>query len=87
MRSAYAFQRGLINEQILSEIEPQQNLITSNYVVHYATMEGARATHLDHKIGILTPGKEADMILLPTKDLNVMPLNNVSGTVVTLMER
>lgn len=87
MRSAYTFQRGMINEQVLAGKDPAQSLITCNDVVRYATIEGARATHLDHKTGSLTPGKEADIILLRTTDINVMPLNNVSGTVVTLMDR
>ncbi|WBV56342.1 amidohydrolase family protein [Chryseobacterium daecheongense] len=87
MRSVYTLQRGLVNAQVLSGIDCQQDLITCNDVVRYATLEGAKATHLEHKIGSLTPGKEADIIMLRTRDLNVMPINSVSGTVVTLMER
>ena len=37
------------------------------------------------KIGTLTPGKEADIILLRTDLLNVMPINNAVGAVVTSM--
>jgi cytosine/adenosine deaminase-related metal-dependent hydrolase len=51
-----------------------------------ATIAGARAAHLDHKIGTLSPGKEADMIMPATDRINVFPLNNVPGTVVTLMD-
>ncbi|WP_306350400.1 amidohydrolase family protein [Flavobacterium sp. '19STA2R22 D10 B1'] len=87
MRSIYTLQRGLVNEMVLEGVENTPNLITCNDVIRYATIEGARATHLDHKTGSLTPGKEADIILLRTTDLNVMPLNNVTGSVVTLMER
>ena len=43
-------------------------------------------THLDSKIGTLTPGKEADIIMLATERINTFPLNNVPGTVVTLMD-
>jgi cytosine/adenosine deaminase-related metal-dependent hydrolase len=50
-----------------------------------ATIAGARAAHLDHKIGNLTPGKEADIIILATDRINIFPLNNVPGTIVTLM--
>jgi hypothetical protein len=45
----------------------------------------APAAHLDHKIGTLSPGKEADLITLATDRINVFPLNNVPGTIVTLM--
>jgi len=51
-----------------------------------ATIEGARVAHLDHKVGSLTAGKEADIILLRTDDINVFPLNNAPGAVVTLMD-
>jgi 5-methylthioadenosine/S-adenosylhomocysteine deaminase len=42
---------------------------------------------LEGKIGSLTPGKEADIILLDAKAINVAPLNVVPGAVVSLMER
>jgi len=48
-------------------------------------VEGARANGLERKIGTLTPGKEADIILLRTDRLNVMPFNNAVGAVVTSM--
>ena len=51
-----------------------------------ATIEGARGAHLDGRVGTLTPGKQADIIMLATDRLNVFPLNNVPGTVVTLMD-
>lgn len=37
--------------------------------------------------GSLTPGKEADIILLDATALNVAPLNHAPGAVVTLMDR
>jgi len=40
----------------------------------------------DSKIGTLSPGKEADIIILAADHINVFPLNNVPGTVVTLMD-
>ena len=52
-----------------------------------ATIEGAKGLKLDHKTGSLTPGKEADIVLLDAEALNVAPLNNAAGAVVTLMER
>jgi 5-methylthioadenosine/S-adenosylhomocysteine deaminase len=39
------------------------------------------------RTGSLTPGKDADIILLDATAINVTPLNNVPGAVVTLMER
>ena len=54
-------------------------------VLEYATVEGARANGLERKVGTLTPGKEADIILLRTNMFNVMPMNNAVGAVVTSM--
>lgn len=62
-------------------------LATAREAIHAATMGGAHGLKLDHKIGSLTPGKDADIILLDADAINVTPLNNAPGAVVTLMER
>jgi 5-methylthioadenosine/S-adenosylhomocysteine deaminase len=51
--------------------------------LRYATIEGARANGLESKSGSLTPGKEADIVLVDASSLNAMPLNNAVGTVVS----
>ena len=61
--------------------------LTTRDVLRYATMNGAKALRLDRKVGSLTPGKEADIIILDAEALNVAPLNHVPGAVVSLMER
>ena len=52
-----------------------------------ATMGGAKGLKIEAKTGSLTPGKDADIILLDATALNVTPLNHAPGAVVTLMER
>ena len=52
----------------------------------YATIEGARANGLDAKVGSLTPGKKADIIMLRTDRMNVTPLNDPATAVVTSMD-
>ena len=61
--------------------------LTTRDVLRYATMNGAKALRLDGKVGSLTPGKEADVIILDAQAINVVPLNNVPGAVVSLMDR
>jgi cytosine/adenosine deaminase-related metal-dependent hydrolase len=50
-------------------------------------MNGAKALRLDKKVGSLTPGKEADILILDATALNVAPLNHVPNAVVSLMDR
>lgn len=86
MRTTFTLQRLLINERAF---RGEQNLpprLTCQDVLEFATIEGARTAHLDHKVGSLTPGKEADILLLRTDDINVFPVNNAPGAVVTLMD-
>src|SRR6202049_3504166 len=42
---------------------------------------------LDGKTGSLTPGKEADILIPDATAINVAPLNQVPGAVVSLMDR
>jgi 5-methylthioadenosine/S-adenosylhomocysteine deaminase len=87
MRATLTLQRAFLNEAALGGQESDQNLLTSRDVIRLATLEGARGLKLDGKTGSLTPGKEADIILLDAQAINVAPLNHVPGAVVTLMER
>ncbi|WP_159592295.1 amidohydrolase family protein [Chelativorans xinjiangense] len=87
MRSALTLQRAFVNEAALAGSEEPPALLTSRDVIRFATLEGARGLKLDGKTGSLTPGKDADVILLDATAVNVTPLNHVPGAVVTLMER
>src|SRR5437660_7262089 len=62
-------------------------LLTTRDVLRFATINGAKHLRLDKKTGSLTPGKEADIIILDATAINVAPLNNVPGAVVSLMDR
>jgi 5-methylthioadenosine/S-adenosylhomocysteine deaminase len=41
--------------------------------VEWATMGGAKALKLDAKIGTLAPGKQADLIMIDTRSMNIFP--------------
>jgi 5-methylthioadenosine/S-adenosylhomocysteine deaminase len=60
--------------------------ITARDVLAYATIEGARANGLDGKVGSLTPGKQADIVMLSTGRMNVTPLGDPATAVVTRMD-
>src|SRR5919198_1525905 len=89
MRTAMALQRAFANQTALETGNPPDlpKLLTTRDVLRFATVEGAKGLKLAHKIGTLTPGKEADIILLDAQAINVAPLNVVPGAVVSLMER
>ena len=96
MRSTMNLQRALVNQMILDS-EPNNpwppqpagvpDPLTTRDVLRYATINGAEALRLERKTGSLTPGKEADIIILDATALNVAPLNQVPGAVVSLMDR
>lgn len=87
MRSTMTLQRAFVNEAALAGEDNLPALLTSKDCLRFATLEGARGLKLDRKVGSLTPGKEADLLLLDAEALNVAPLNHAPGAVVTLMER
>ena len=99
MRSMMTMQRAVVNQMILEQgnfVYPNQwptpapgtpALLNTRDVLRYATMNGAKALRLDGKVGSLTPGKEADIIILDAQSINVAPLNHVPGAVVSLMDR
>jgi 5-methylthioadenosine/S-adenosylhomocysteine deaminase len=99
MRVCMNLQRALVNQMILEQgsfTPPTQwptpapgtpPLLTTRDVLRYGTMNGAKALRLDKKTGSLTPGKQADIIILDATAINVAPLNQVPGAVVSLMDR
>jgi 5-methylthioadenosine/S-adenosylhomocysteine deaminase len=87
MRTTKALQRALVNQMAIEKKNDIPALLKSRDVIRFATVEGARTLGLADKVGTLTPGKEADIILLDANALNVAPLNNVPGAIVNLMER
>jgi 5-methylthioadenosine/S-adenosylhomocysteine deaminase len=86
MRSVFTLQRMLALNQPRPPARPQPQLLTARDVVEFATVAGARANHLERKVGTLTPGKDADVIMLRTDTINVMPFNNAYGAVVLAMD-
>jgi 5-methylthioadenosine/S-adenosylhomocysteine deaminase len=85
MRTVFSLQKNEVWARRLAGDKNPPKFLTVREVLEFATVEGARANGLDRKIGTLTPGKDADIILLRTDQLNVMPMNNAVGAVVTSM--
>ena len=72
-------------QRTLAEAEGKPQ-ITARDVLEYATIEGAKANGLESKVGTLTPGNQADVLILRTNRMNVTPLNDPVTAVVTGMD-
>jgi len=57
--------------------------LTHSDVLDFATIDGARSIMLDDKVGSLTPGKQADIVLLRTDVINTAPVLDPKATIVT----
>lgn len=89
MRGAFCLQRALANDLAFPESNPGglpvPQLVTSRQVIEMATIAGAASNRVLDKAGTLTPGKEADIIVLEARSVSTWPMNNVPGTIVTMM--
>jgi 5-methylthioadenosine/S-adenosylhomocysteine deaminase len=85
MRTVFNLQRLFILQRVRRGEQNLPALLTAKEVLEFATIEGARCAQVDGKCGTLTPGKEADIVLLRADSLDVWPHNNAFGTVVNLM--
>ena len=61
--------------------------ISVEAVLKAATINGARAAGLESEIGALTPGRQADIIMVRTNGVAVFPVTNAIGTIVQAVER
>jgi 5-methylthioadenosine/S-adenosylhomocysteine deaminase len=87
MRVAFYLQRAVAkNRAFQGDQNPPKPLMIRD-VFHCATLGGAHCAGLDDKIGSLTPGKQADIVMMRTDDPNLYPPNNALGVVVQAADR
>ncbi|HSJ27497.1 MAG TPA: amidohydrolase family protein, partial [Acidimicrobiia bacterium] len=79
MRSVLGLQRAIASAE-------GKDPVSARDVLHYATVEGAKANGLEAKVGTLSPGKQADIVMLRTDRLNVTPLNDPATAIVVGMD-
>jgi len=61
--------------QKISKMDPRA--LGAKAAVEMATIEGAKAVHLEKEIGSLEPGKKADLILINLNEPNAVPMYDV----------
>ncbi|MBK3569411.1 amidohydrolase family protein [Streptomyces sp. MBT62] len=71
LRTAFAVQRGL------------DGGLRSRDLLEFTTVDAARSCGLGARVGSITPGKDADIILLRTDDLTVFPVTDPAATLVS----
>ncbi|MBZ5577470.1 MAG: amidohydrolase family protein [Acidobacteriia bacterium] len=82
MRVAFNIQRALATNRKFNGDSHAPAPVTVRDLLECATVNGAACAGLSDKCGTLTPGKEADIVLIRADDLNLYPSNNAMGTVV-----
>ena len=66
----------------LDGLQPSPGLITSRQVLDWATLGGAQVAGIADRTGSLTPGKQADIVILDGGAVNVAPIIDPVGAVV-----
>jgi 5-methylthioadenosine/S-adenosylhomocysteine deaminase len=84
IRFALQYQRILDNQSAAAAGHPNDAALSidSQEALEWATIDGARALRLDDRIGSLTPGKQADLIMINATDTNLFPVHDATRSVV-----
>jgi len=82
MRVAFYVQRAMATYRKTHGDAKAPPLVDVRTILECATLGGAGCAGLLDKCGSLTPGKEADIVMLRTDDINLYPSNHAVGTVV-----
>jgi 5-methylthioadenosine/S-adenosylhomocysteine deaminase len=86
MHAVFASERGRRHQETWDEgldgNIPTPDLITSRQVLRWATLDGAKVAGLGDRVGSITPGKRADIVILDGGAVNVAPIIDPVGAVV-----
>jgi 5-methylthioadenosine/S-adenosylhomocysteine deaminase len=85
MRAAFEVQRMMLHARARAGEKNLPPFLAARDVLEFATIEGARCAALDSRIGTLTPGKDADIVVLRADGFDVWPRNNAFGAAASLM--
>src|SRR6185437_6938325 len=75
IRAGFGAERARVNAIAWQANEPvPDTMLTAKQMLDIATINGAHVAKLEDKVGSLTPGKRADVILLDARAINVAPV-------------
>ncbi len=83
MRIGLQFERCMRNDAFNARNQMPEPLdLTVRDALRWGTANGAHAMGLEHRIGSLTPGKQADVIVIGGRRLNMVPMADPVGCLV-----
>ena len=82
IRFALQLERGMYTDAQPRPTQTMPEHLKTRVALEWATIGNARALGMDDKIGSLTPGKQADVILTRGDDLNTCPVHDPIQTLV-----
>jgi cytosine/adenosine deaminase-related metal-dependent hydrolase len=86
MHAIFGSERGRKHQEAwetdLDGLTASPGLITSRQALEWGTLGGARVAGLEDRVGSLTPGKRADIVILDGGAVNVAPIIDPVGAVV-----
>lgn len=87
MHAAFLQQRSFVQSRRSQGGPHPATPIDVRAILQAATLDGARCMGLEDRIGSLTPGKQADVIMIRTDGIGVFPSHNAVGNVVHMAQR
>jgi Cytosine deaminase and related metal-dependent hydrolases len=81
IRAAFGSERARVNEVFWERDEPAEGLLTARQMLEMATINGAHVAQLESRTGSLTPGKQADVVLIDATAINVTPVHDAAAAV------
>jgi 5-methylthioadenosine/S-adenosylhomocysteine deaminase len=83
MRCAFAAERWRSNDSVWESEEPlPEDALTARDMLTMATLDGAHVVGLEDRTGSLTPGKEADVVIIDGSSVGITPIIDPVGAVV-----
>jgi 5-methylthioadenosine/S-adenosylhomocysteine deaminase len=77
MRAAFGAERARVNATCWElDIAIPDTMLTARTMLEMATRHGAHVAGLEHKVGSLTPGKRADVVVIDATAVNVAPVHD-----------
>ncbi len=74
MRAAFAGERARMNAEFWEKDVPAEGMLTARDLLQMSTVDGAYTAGVEAVTGSLTPGKQADVVLIDARQPNIVPV-------------